>query len=613
MSEILDSLNKFHNALETAEKSLERHKSGAMSVSDRIFGILRDTDKKLSAAAKVRADAKGLKEQISASLAMLKHSIGACGKSLEEKSRIREELEKVDDQSRAIVIVFGRTNAGKSTLGNFLRGQSLAQAEFANPWKDGSIRPGPIKVIETAANGEKEKASEREWFKEGASETTEEIQCFTLPGLLWVDTPGIGSVNDQKLGKIARKYADNADLVIYLDHSDNPGLTSISGNLVRLLENGQETLIVINQSDKSELVRDANGKAIMENGKPKRVRIPKPEEDRRAQERQEIKSLHDKGFKSGGNLSALSISMLLAKMAVEQQDDRLYAGSAFAKFLEQLSGIIGSEERISRIVGRHLYSACLDLCNMTLNGPDQNTPGLLKQLEDLNELLEKIKELERDFNIADETASIARRISLEAAPAARKLVNEQEARLRSSNARKINIGIGPLLGQIQRQCNELISERITEIVRSLFESVEFQSIALDARQFADFGLERRTEVHEYEVPKSYRYKRSPRGLFEHVASWFGKEYYAVGKTTEKRKMEIDLGFNLDEALGNINAHLDKVIPATVEESLKDAKAQTLGYAREKAENAIRILESAANEIRSVKAELEKEIERSRQH
>lgn len=611
MSELLDSLNKFYNALQTAEKALERHKSGAMSVSDRIFGILRSTDEKLSAAAKVRADAKGLQEQIGASLAMLKHSIGACGKNLEEKSRIREMLEKVDDQSRAIVIVFGRTNAGKSTLGNFLRGQSLAQAEFANPWKDGAIKPGPIKVIETAAEGEK--ASEREWFKEGASETTEEIQCFTLPGLLWVDTPGIGSVNDKKLGQIARKYAANADLVIYLDHSDNPGLSSISGNLVRLLENGQETLIVINQSDKAELVRDANGKAIMENGKPKRVRIPKPEEDRRAQEQQEIKSLRGKGFKSEGSLSALSISVLLAKLAVEQQDDRLYAGSAFGKFLEQLSGIIGSEERISRIMGRHLYSACLELCNMSLKGPDEKTPGLLKQHEDLRELLEKIKELESDFNIADETVSISRRISLEAAPAVRKLVNEQEAKLRSSNARKINVGVGPLLGQIQRECNKLISERITEIVRSLFESVEFQSIALDAKQFADFQLERRTEVHEYEVPKSYRYKRSPRGLFEHVASWFGKEYYGVGKTTEKRRMEIDLGFNLDEALGNINAHLDKVIPATVEASLTEAKSQTLGYAREKVENAITILESAAKEISGVKAELEKEIERSKRH
>ena len=604
MSDMQESLNSFCEALGLVESTLAKHKNEALSRAGQVFEVLQETDKKLSEAARVKAGASGLQKQMGESLKLLKSSIGACEKKLEEKSRIRQELENVDEKARAIVLVFGRTNAGKSTLGNFLRGKSLLEASFDNPWKNGAIKPGPITVVKSADG---KQADSRDWFKEGSTETTQEIQCFTLPGLLWVDTPGIGSVNDETLGELARKYADNADLVIYLDHSDNPGLSSNATALVKLLEQGQETLAIINQSDKTgPLLKGADGNALFENGKPKKSRIPKPEEDRRAQEKQLIKSIHDAGFNTAGKLSAISISMLLANQAVEKADNILYEGSALGKFLEKLQSIFISPEKIRQLMAGHLYSACLDLCNMSLKGPEKDIPGLSNQLETQQAFLREIEKQETNFDVEAETSAISTKIALDASTEIRRILDG----VKTGKRKNIDLDLSPLVSRVQERCNQLVSEKITSVVKALFESVEFKNIVIEASRFEGIRMERRTETHEYEVPTAVRVERDASGIIETVKSWFGKRYYRVERGTAKKTLQIDLGFNLEETRAKIDSMLADAIPKTVQDSLNDAKRQTLGYAREKVAETISILKGAERRINLIKGDIEREIEKS---
>lgn len=601
------SLESFYKALRNVETVLANHKSTAISHEQEIRSILTDTDRNLAKAAKTKINATGLQQQMTRALEVLQDSIGASYQAMEEKSQIRKRLEEVDEQVRAKVIVFGRTNAGKSTLGNFLRSKILKDAPFDNPWKNGAIKIEPIKVIEKAGEEERETREEREWFAEGSTETTQEIQTFTLPGLLWVDTPGIGSINDEKLGELARNYSDNADMVIYLDLSDNPGLRSLSKSLINLLQLGKETLCVINQSDKNSLAKDVNGKTIFENGKPKQIRMPKPEADRRAQEQQLIKSLRDQGFKPNVNLDAISISMLLAKMAVENNDAKLYEGSAFGKFLKKLEEVFSSPHRINKIMAGHLYSACLDLCNMALNGPRADVPGINEQINGQQQFLDKIKALEADFDIEAATREIAAKVSIETGGKLQRFLDDAMSKAEQSKAKNFALDLGPLQEQIQKLCNRLVGEKVREVVKDLFGSVEFKNITLAASKLNNFSLERKSETHEYEVPDYYRRRRDPEGFWEHIGSWFGKEYYTVERKYVKKTQTIDLGFNKEEIRGQIKSQIDRLIPEQVYQSLEDAKKESLGYAREKVEETLNALINAMEKLTGVQKRIEKEM------
>lgn len=615
MSSTRKAFDNFYAVLRNTQTLLESYKSEAVSRADKIKEILTTADAELTKAAEVKENAGGLRRQMGEALQALKSSVGASQKKLEEKSRIRNKLESVDAQARAKVIVFGRTNAGKSTLGNFLRGQSLRDAPFDNPWKNDSVKLEPIRVIETAGGKENEKSAL--WFKEGSTETTREIQCFTLPGLLWVDTPGIGSINDEELGALARKYADNADLVIYLDHSDNPGLTSHSEALVRLLGMGKETLALINQSDTMEYVKDADGKIRFEKNAsgrlvPKQAPVPKTEEARRNQENQIIKSLREKGFKTDVALNAMSLSMLLANLAVKNEDDKLFEGSGLGKFLEKLAGVFSTRERIAQIMSGHVHSACLDLCDMALDGPGEDIPGLKQQIASQDIFLDKIKDLEEKFDVEAETAVIASWVGLDAKAYAQKILDDAltrpakaarslgACREKGSDGNAVPLDVGLLADKIQTRCNQLVSERITAAVKELFGGVEFKTILLDSSRLKGFKLERQTETHTYEIPEAYTYRREPSGFWENLRSLFGKEYHGVGRRMTRKIQTIDLGYNREDVQARLNAVLNEMIPDTVRKALAEAKEETLGYARAKVEQSLAILKKTRAQILDVK-------------
>lgn len=160
-----------------------------------------------------------------------------------------------------LVYVYGKVKSGKSSLGNFLAyGASEpteSQIEAACPqpgffWETGN---GSTEAMDT-----QRMASQRH-FKVGLTETTSSIQGFTLPGLTWVDSPGLGSCVKEN-GELARAYANAADLVVFASHSNSPGRRTELEELASLLDSEKPMAVLITCSDEIEQDVDEQGRLV---------------------------------------------------------------------------------------------------------------------------------------------------------------------------------------------------------------------------------------------------------------------------------------------------------------------------------------------------------------
>ncbi|MCP5972895.1 dynamin family protein, partial [Klebsiella pneumoniae] len=77
------------------------------------------------------------------------------------------------------------------------------------------------------------------------------IQGFKLPGFTWVDSPGLHSTNTAN-GDLARKYVDQADLILYTMNSQAPGRQSDMSEVSSLLNGKRSLMILLTGSDITE-------------------------------------------------------------------------------------------------------------------------------------------------------------------------------------------------------------------------------------------------------------------------------------------------------------------------------------------------------------------------
>ena len=157
-----------------------------------------------------------------------------------------------------VVFVLGKVKAGKSSLGNYM--------VYGNSNPDVAARASNRARFFTAATtGDRQDQAESsrpvDWFRVGVQETTNAIQGFHLPGLTWIDSPGLHSTTREN-GLLAADYADVADLVIYPMHTVNPGRTGDVAEIRGLLRARKRVLIVITQCDRPEEDEEPDGTIV---------------------------------------------------------------------------------------------------------------------------------------------------------------------------------------------------------------------------------------------------------------------------------------------------------------------------------------------------------------
>ena len=68
-----------------------------------------------------------------------------------------------------------------------------------------------------------------------------------MPGLTWVDSPGLHSVNRAN-GDLAREYVEHADLILYTMSSQAPGRASDMGEIGELLADKKSLMVLLTGS-----------------------------------------------------------------------------------------------------------------------------------------------------------------------------------------------------------------------------------------------------------------------------------------------------------------------------------------------------------------------------
>ncbi|CAO3440960.1 GTPase [Azospirillum endophyticum] len=134
---------------------------------------------------------------------------------------------------KAIFLVFGKFNSGKSSLSNFLADRFAAQGKAVEYFHLDAGR-----IVE---------GTER--FKEGATETTARVQGVRLGGkLVLLDTPGLHSVTLENAA-LTRRFTDSADGVLWVTSSASPGQVQELDELSRELHRAKPLLPVLTRSD----------------------------------------------------------------------------------------------------------------------------------------------------------------------------------------------------------------------------------------------------------------------------------------------------------------------------------------------------------------------------
>ncbi|EEA02517.1 conserved hypothetical protein [Burkholderia sp. H160] len=139
-----------------------------------------------------------------------------------------------DDQ--ALLLVFGKFNAGKSSFCNFLAERFAAHNRSVQYFHVDAGR-----VVETS-----------EPFTEGATETTSRLQGVRFGAkLVLLDTPGLHSVTPENAA-LTQRFTDSADGVLWLTSSTSPGQVQELDELGRELHRNKPLLPVVTRSDEYE-------------------------------------------------------------------------------------------------------------------------------------------------------------------------------------------------------------------------------------------------------------------------------------------------------------------------------------------------------------------------
>lgn len=192
-------------------------------------------------------------------------------KLLDALAQMAEAFESAEEnEDRFVVLVFGEVNAGKSALANHVAGLDFEAAPV-----QGAAFVGSEAVSRLA---------------ELPIECTRQYQGFRLPGLLWIDCPGVLSGTFAN-AQLARRLVARADFLLFVSSSDAPFKASEMKELAALIDDaGQEKLdacLVVTKADHFDVDEDPDS------GREIRRVIPKGAKDWEAQAnwcREQLKS-----------------------------------------------------------------------------------------------------------------------------------------------------------------------------------------------------------------------------------------------------------------------------------------------------------------------------------
>ncbi|WP_367104226.1 dynamin family protein [uncultured Psychrobacter sp.] len=213
-----------------------------------------------------------------------------------------------------MVFVYGKVKSGKSSLGNYVAwGHTEPDSELKNKIP-ANVQPIYFSGKRTDVKGGdalKEAEGNKE-FRVGATEATSTIQGFKLPGLTWIDSPGLHSKNSEN-DQLARDYVQHSDLILYTMKSDSPGRATDLAEIAELYQSDKRFLLLVTGSDDTEIDWDEDTQTMLN-------KVVMKSEQRRKEQREYIRSELIKIDDLKDNANNIDIISFSARYAQDNQD-----------------------------------------------------------------------------------------------------------------------------------------------------------------------------------------------------------------------------------------------------------------------------------------------------
>lgn len=235
-----------------------------------------------------------------------------------------------------LVFVYGKVKSGKSSLGNYIAWGHTDPTQQIKQQVEQELQPVYFSGKKTnVKSGDTAKQAEtnRE-FRVGATEATSSIQGFSLPGLTWVDSPGLHSIN-QENGDLARDYVEHADLILYTMKSDSPGRASDLQEIIELCKANKRILLLITGSDDIDCDVDEDTGEIINQV------IMKDLPRRKQQQEYVLNELKKLSGLSLDNIKVISLSARYAQEHAHQQTE--FFDSGMGELFAELNHIAQNE------------------------------------------------------------------------------------------------------------------------------------------------------------------------------------------------------------------------------------------------------------------------------
>lgn len=277
-----------------------------------------------------------------------------------------------------LVYVYGKVKSGKSSLGNYM---AWGYTDPTPEQQDGKKHDYQTYENSHAENGDAHNEAEQQAkFRVGATEATSSIQSFRLPGLTWVDSPGLHSVRAEN-GELAKEHADHADLILYTMKSSAPGRASDLAEIRDLYSKEKNIMLLLTSSDKK-----AHGWDSEKNEATERC-VMKSAQDRLLQRDYVKKELQEANLDIS-NVEILSLSARYAELNADNPEaiKESGMGQLFAT-LHQISQARGV--RMKRAVPMTNFKNFLTGCISEVTAYHTLTGSFTQELEKLSAGLPK--------------------------------------------------------------------------------------------------------------------------------------------------------------------------------------------------------------------------------
>ena len=575
---MFDAINRFADTM-AAFKSVRESPEGKTEEIDKCIQAFNKSVEQAKAH-KLKAKDKSIQEIYDASTKVLKDTLDGLTKELE---KARNGMQFIQDYENSLnVVVFGKVKAGKSYLGNLMMGNAIRKLPTKTSYD--RLEQPKVEVYDqgtcTTQDKLKEVTEENDasgGFGVDNREATRVIQLFRLGGMTWVDTPGFGSLTEENQ-ELAREYVKNADLVIFPSTSDAAGTKQDFQEMKKLCDMGKRCLLVVTQSDTLEEDCDDDGNIVQ-------IPVPKSDDDRRSTENYMKETLKKHGIKLGDE-NILTISAFLGLTALEKGEEARFESSNMGKFWNLLSDITEQE---GTILSKKAFG---DRVNTALQSLQDKLKDAEKKLLDGNASREQ---KERDMK--KKAALTIRDAKDECSQKVASLIQEKSKEVEETKEPFSAADLKQILSKV-------VYETVMDACKKQFDAMAQmtklsgyqEKLKLDS--IGDLAM--RQDKISYTYKRVIEVERDPRGLFEHIGAFFGKDYYTHRTIGETREKTIDLGVNVQEIQAKAHSSLEKILEKQAPQLIQEIIDYYSAPLRKMQDKALAAIQTAEKELEQLK-------------